>query len=138
MVFYLADYFVNHLAGKRRRIGYTMLEVDGVPGNWVQYCNTYLTELWVPSTFNQHTFKKSGVRIPIHVMPLGVDVNTYNPQVVPLLPKEDKFSFLCVAEWGERKNIHLLMRAFQAEFTKKEAVQLILRIGSSSLELSNC
>lgn len=130
IVFYLADYFVNHLAGKRRRIGYTMLEVDGVPGSWVQYCNTYLTELWVPSTFNQRTFKKSGVRIPIHVVPLGVDTNIYNSHVVPLLPKESKFSFLCVAEWGERKNLHLLMRAFQAEFGKKEAVQLILRTGS--------
>lgn len=130
MVFYLADYFVHHLAGKRRRIGYTMLEVDGVPGNWVQYCNTYLTELWVPSTFNHHTFKKSGVRIPIHIVPLGVDINTYNPHVTPLLPGDGKFSFLCVAEWGERKNIHLLMRAFQAEFKKTEPVRLLLRTSS--------
>lgn len=130
MVFYLADYFINQIQNKRRRIGYTMLEVDGVPANWVSYINSHLTELWVPSTFNQHTFKKSGVRIPIKVVPLGVDTNRFNPYVTPMLPKSDKFSFLCVCEWGERKNVHLLMRAFQAEFKKTEPVQLILRTGS--------
>lgn len=129
IVFYLADYFIQQLQGKKRRIGYTMLEVDGVPANWVNYINTYLTELWVPSTFNQHTFKKSGVKVPIKVVPLGVDTNRFNPYVEPLM-RSDKFSFLCVCEWGERKNVHLLMRAFQAEFKKTEPVQLILRTGS--------
>jgi glycosyltransferase involved in cell wall biosynthesis len=130
MVFYLADYFIQHLQGKKRRIGYTMLEVDGVPVNWVSYINQYLTELWVPSTFNQHTFKKSGVRIPIKTIPLGVDINRFNPYVQPIMPRNGKFTFLCVCEWGERKNVHLLMRAFQVEFKKTESVQLILRISS--------
>ena len=41
------------------------------------------------------------------------------------LPKsEDKFRFLCICEMGERKNVHLLMRAFQAEF-KKEDVRIL-------------
>jgi hypothetical protein len=129
MVFYLAEYFIQHLQGKKRRIGYTMLEVDGVPSTWVQYINTYLTELWVPSTFNQRTFAASGVRVPIKVVPLGVDTNRFNPSVVPLIPNGGKYTFLCVCEWGERKNVHLLMRAFQSEFDKKEPVQLMLRIG---------
>ncbi len=32
---------------------------------------------------------------------------------------------------GERKNVHLLMRAFQAEFTKNEQVELLLKIANS-------
>jgi len=130
MVFYVAEYFIQQLQHKKRRIGYTMLEVDGVPQHWVQYINTHLTELWVPSTFNQHTFKKSGVKVPIKIVPLGVDTNRFNPYVDFLLPKGDKFSFLSICEWGERKNVHLLMRAFQAEFKKTEPVQLILKISS--------
>jgi len=130
IVFYLAEYFIQHLQGKKRRIGYSMLEVDGVPSTWVQHINTYLTELWVPSTFNQKTFAASGVKVPIKVVPLGVDTNRFNPKVVPIIPSSGKYTFLCVCEWGERKNVHLLMRAFQSEFDKKEPVQLILRIGS--------
>lgn len=128
MVFYLADFFLHNFKGKKRRIGYTMLEVDGVPGHWVQYCNNYLTELWVPSTFNQQTFKRSGVRVPIRVVPLGVDTERFNPYIKPLIPHNDKFRFLCVCEMGERKNVHLLMRAFQSEFNKNEKVELILKI----------
>jgi len=131
IVFYLADFFIHHLKGKQKRIGYTMLEVDGVPANWIQYCNSYLTELWVPSTFNQFTFKKSGIRIPIRVVPLGVDTDRFNPHVLPLLPKSNRYTFLCVCEMGERKNVHLLMRAFQAEFNKSEPVQLILKISNN-------
>lgn len=131
IVFYLADFFVHHFKGAKRRIGYTMLEVDGVPANWVQYCNNYLTELWVPSTFNAQTFKKSGVRIPIRVVPLGTDVDRYNPFIKALLPPTDKHRFLSVCEMGERKNVHMLMRAFQTEFKKNEPVELILKVYSN-------
>ena len=136
MVFYLAEYFIQHLQGKKRRIGYTMLEVDGVPATWVQYINTHLTELWVPSTFNQYTFSKSGVKVPIKVVPLGIDINRFNPYVKPILNNSGKYTFLCVCEWGERKNVHLLMRAFQAEFNKKEPVQMILRISTHDSAVS--
>jgi len=136
IVFYLAEYFMQHLQGKKRRIGYTMLEVDGVPSTWVQYINTYLTELWVPSTFNQKTFSKSGVKVPIRSVPLGINTNRFNPHVIPILQNNGKYTFLCVCEWGERKNVHLLMRAFQSEFDKKEPVQLILKIGSFDAAVS--
>lgn len=131
IVFYLADFFIHNFTDKKRRIGYTMLEVDGVPASWVQYCNGYLTELWVPSTFNQETFRKSGVRVPIRVVPLGVDTDRFNPHVRPLIARNDKFRFLCVCEMGERKNVHLLMRAFQAEFGKNEKVELLLKIANN-------
>ena len=130
IIFYLAEYFAQHLKSKKRRIGYTMLETDGVPAHWIQYINSNLTELWVPSIFNQGTFGKSGVNIPIKVVPLGIDTDKFNPLVHPIIPRGNKYTFLCVCEWGERKNVHLLMRAFQAEFTKKEPVQMLLKISS--------
>jgi len=130
ITFYLAEYFLQNLQSKKRRIGYTMLETDGVPATWIQYINTGLTELWVPSTFNQQTFSKSGVKVPIRVIPLGIDTDKFNPLVQPIIPKGNKYTFLCICEWGERKNVHLLMRAFQAEFNKKEPVQILLKISS--------
>ncbi|HEY5494661.1 MAG TPA: hypothetical protein VIK15_08700, partial [Candidatus Anoxymicrobiaceae bacterium] len=54
------------------KVGYSMLEVTGIPPDWVAQANA-LDEVWVPSHFNQETFSSSGVTRPIHVMPLGVD-----------------------------------------------------------------
>ena len=131
LIFYLADFFTQHPRGKKRKIGYTMLEVDGVPANWVAFCNDNLTELWVPSTFNKQTFQNSGVKVPIKVMPLSIDIARFNPYIDPLLPiNKEIFRFLSVCEMGERKNVHLLMRAFQAEFKKDEPVQLLLKISN--------
>ncbi len=49
-----------------------MLEVNGLPQEWVRQANL-MDEVWVPSRFNKETFQLSGVRVPIHVIPLGVD-----------------------------------------------------------------
>ena len=39
---------------------------------WVRQANQ-MDEIWVPSTFNAETFRASGVKRPIHVIPLGID-----------------------------------------------------------------
>lgn len=131
IVFYLADYFSTQFRGAKRKIGYTMLEVDGVPSSWVHQCNANLSELWVPSSFNEHTFRQAGVTVPIRVVPLGVDTARFNPLVNGTMPKRrDSFRFLSICEMGERKNVHMLMKAFQAEFKKNEPVELVLRISN--------
>jgi glycosyltransferase involved in cell wall biosynthesis len=108
------------------RIGWTMLEVDGLPPEWVAGCNT-MDEIWVPASFNAQTFADSGVRTPIHVMPLGVDVDYYHPGITGFRPS-DRFTFLSVFEWGERKGAELLLRAFAEEFKESEDVVLLMSV----------
>lgn len=110
----------------RRRIGWTMLEVSGLPQEWVDGCNL-MDEVWVPASFNVDTFRDSGVRVPIEVMPLGIDVDYFHPGIRGFRPSS-RFTFLSVFEWGERKGAELLLRAFATEFDKTDDVLLMLSI----------
>lgn len=108
------------------RIGFTMLETTGIPKEWVRQCNQ-MDEIWVPSAFNKNTFRNSGVRVPVHVVPLGVDMNYYNPGIRSY-KKHSKFTFLSVFEWGERKAPEILLRAYSRAFAAKEDVVLICKV----------
>jgi len=108
------------------KIGYSMLEVSGIPREWVDQANL-LDEIWVPSKFNVETFKRSGVKKPIYVMPLGINTEYFNPDIKSYF-NSDKYVFLSVFEWGERKAPEILLNAFNQEFTKKDEVVLLLKI----------
>ncbi len=108
------------------RIGYTMLEVDGVPEEWVRLCNE-MDEVWVPSTFNAETFRASGVTRPIHVMPLGVNPDYFNPRIRGFRATS-RYTFLSILEWGERKAPEVLLRAYFQAFTRQDDVLLLLKV----------
>ncbi len=110
----------------RRKVGWTMLEVSGLPQEWVDSCNT-MDEIWVPASFNVETFQSSGVTVPVRVMPLGVDIDYFNPGITGFRPTS-RFTFLSVFEWGERKGAELLLRAFAEEFKESEDVLLLLAV----------
>ena len=124
VAFAQADAFAGVEGGPR--VGWTMLEVDGLPAEWVQGCNA-MDEIWVPATFNVESFEASGVRTPIHVMPLGVDVDYLHPGIAGFRPS-DRFTFLSVFEWGERKGAETLLRAFTQEFKQSEDVVLVVSV----------
>lgn len=110
----------------RFRIGYTMLEVDGITENWVLQANA-LDEIWVPSTFNQETFLNSGLKTPIYVIPLGVNPDYFNPKIRAYRPSQ-RYTFLSVFEWGERKAPELLLRAYHRAFSRRDHVLLLLKV----------
>ena len=109
----------------RYKIGFTMLETDRIPGEWVRQANQ-MDEVWVPSNFNAQTFQASGVSRPIHVIPLGVDPNYFNPKIARY-PLSGVYTFLSVFEWGERKMPEILLKAFSDEFRTDEQVVLICK-----------
>ena len=63
-----ADLFFTDHPGYK--IGYTMLEVDGLPREWVAACNA-MDEIWTPGRWGATVFADAGVTRPIVVMPLG-------------------------------------------------------------------
>lgn len=108
----------------RCKVGWTMLEVTGLPASWVDGCNA-MDEVWVPASFNVETFRRSGVHVPLRVMPLGIDVDYFHPGIAGFRPT-DRFTFLSVFEWGERKGAELLLRAFAEEFdTADDAILMV-------------
>jgi GT2 family glycosyltransferase len=111
----------------RYKIGYTMLEVDGFPAEWVRQANR-MDEVWVPTEFNRDGFMASGLRRPIHVMPLGVDPAYFHPGITAYPNPHGEFVFLSVFEWGERKEPWLLLKAFSEVFTASEPVRLLCKV----------
>ncbi|MCS6887042.1 MAG: glycosyltransferase [Chloroflexus sp.] len=118
-----ADLFYTDHQGYR--IGYTMLEVDGLPADWVAACNQ-MDEVWTPSRWGVATFAAAGVRRPLYAVPLGYDPKYFHTQL-PSHRLDDRFTFLSVFEWGERKAPEILLRAYCSAFTKKDDVVLIVR-----------
>lgn len=111
------------------KIGYTMLETTGVPQSWVDGCND-MDELLVPTAFNAWTFRRSGVSVPIRVVPLSlVDTDHFNPRVRGY-KMEGVFTFLSIFEWGERKSPEILLKAFNRAFRSEEPVVLLCKFSN--------
>jgi len=110
----------------RYRIGSATTEVNGIPGEWVEHCNR-MDEVWVMSPFNERAFQESGVTRPLFVMPGGVDPLRFNPEVQGY-PLRDRYLFLSVFEWSERKAPEILLRAFNREFRRHEEAVLFCKI----------
>lgn len=126
VVYGQADVFGRNTG--RYKIGFSMLEVTGIPDDWVAAANR-MDEVWVPSEFNRQTFASSGVTVPIHVIPLGVDPDYFHPGI-ETHRVDGRFTFLSVYEWGERKAPEVLIRAFREEFAGVQDVALVLKISN--------
>lgn len=116
------------LNGGDYKIGWTMIEVDKINARWVRACNN-MNEIWVPTPMQVEVFRLSGVEVPIHVMPLGIDTQRYTPTFLPMIYHgEHKFRFFALAWWQDRKRWDILCRAFAAEFEGEPEVGLIMKI----------
>jgi GT2 family glycosyltransferase len=124
VVYHQGDSFIKNSG--RYRVGYSMLEPTGIPDDWAEQANQ-MDEVWVPSTFNARTFRESGVKRPIYVVPLGVDPDYFHPGIAARRPS-DRFVFLSNFEWGERKAPELLLKAFADEFSASDDVVLVLKV----------
>ncbi|MEX2658107.1 MAG: glycosyltransferase [Acidimicrobiales bacterium] len=114
-------------AGHVRNVARTMFETDRLPPSWVQQLNA-VDEVWVPSAFNLETFRRAGVRTPVHVVPGGVDADRYRPGLEPLaLTGTRKTAFLSVFEWSYRKAWDVLLRAWAMAFGPTDDVSLVIR-----------
>lgn len=126
VVYAQADVFEKN--NGKIKIGYSMLEVTGIPREWVRQANL-MDEVWVPSEFNKVTFKESGVHVPIHVIPLGIDPAYFSPTMRGE-KLDDTFTFLSIFEWGERKAPEILLKAFSDEFSIADPVVLVCKVNN--------
>lgn len=125
VVFGQGDVFEQ--AKGRQRVGFTMLEVDRFPPEWVRQANA-LDEIWVPSAFNREGMLESGVERPVRVMPLGVDASYFSPGIRGVPNPQGEYVFLSSFEWSERKCPWLLLEAFSNTFRASEPVRLLVKI----------
>jgi glycosyltransferase involved in cell wall biosynthesis len=87
-----------------------------------------LDEVWTPTEFNRIGLIESGVKKPVHVIPLGVDPEHFHPNVTRVAPRNDAFVFVANFEWGERKCPELLLSMFNRTFRRSENAVLVCKV----------
>ncbi len=105
------------------KIAYSMLESSAIPPQWVTVLNNRFDAVVVPDKFLVPIYKRSGVKIPIFVIPYGLYLDEFLKQ--PLKDKKNElFTFGVSGTFYPRKNLELLVRAFIKEFGTNARVQL--------------
>lgn len=123
----------------KKIIGYTVWETNILKPEWVNAINL-VSEVWCPSKYNKEVFEKSGVTIPIKVVP-----HIFFPHRLPeknqIIIKnaiEGYYTFYNISEYTERKNVKELLECYCQTFTKSDKVQLILKIHYKNYNNINC
>lgn len=127
--------------GRRKLIDFTMIETQDIHPLFIKRCNQ-ANEVWVPCKFYYDLFKRNGVRVPIQIMPLGIDDKKYIPKKefnieieyddvtnntkVSSKQISDKFKFISIFGWSYRKGPDILCKSFLDEFDYKDNTCLIL------------
>jgi|KBSSwiStaDraftv2_1062776.scaffolds.fasta_scaffold03148_28 glycosyltransferase involved in cell wall biosynthesis len=125
----------------RHRINWTLMETHGkVHADMAKQVNDSYDELWVCTEWNAATFKASGVRVPISVVPLGIDRAVYRPQKRRKLPpcrllstgkratiaSPSGFIFLSVGLPSPRKGFEVIADALEMAFGPRADVDLVV------------
>jgi len=105
----------------KRDILYSTLETDRWPKEWVYQANMF-KRCWTTSNFVKGIMEKSGIKVPIDVIPHGVDKKIWYPR--PNTSK--KFTFFSDSMYGNRKMVNDMLKAFCDEFKPTEPVRFLL------------
>lgn len=110
-------------------IGYVFWETTKIHPDWKEFINSTVDKLLVSCEWNRTVFKECGIKIPIGVVPHGLDINNFSdvePFSVAGINK-DTFVFYSIFQWTERKNPIALLRAYWYAFQNNEDVALVLK-----------
>lgn len=125
-------------------IGFSMFEANNIPLSWIPGCNT-VDRMFVPITQNVDSFKNCGVTVPIDVIPIGIDVDIYNPSMYNSSSikfdfekfdfrntiTDKTYKFLVINDGQPRKNNQMIVDAFHQEFNQeisRREVSLVMRL----------
>ncbi|MGD8190934.1 glycosyltransferase family 4 protein [Brevibacillus ginsengisoli] len=106
----------------------TVWETTRIPRNWFPAINRF-DAVCVPSKQNKRALINSGVKVPIFIVPHGVNTRTFHPANRKLFIKDAKGRFVFVSVFGfqHRKNPETLLRAYWNAFTSKDKVLLAIK-----------
>ena len=119
------------------------IESDRVSPHWLEAANKFVDKVVTPSEFAKEGFVKTvwnvkdqqgndiqlALQKEVDVVHYPVEKEFLQPSEVlhDNLKFENDFNFLCVAQWGPRKNISATIKYFLDEF-KDEEVGLVLKL----------
>lgn len=104
-------------------------EFGHLPLDWIRPLCDEVDEIWVPSNYVLQVYVRSGIpKEKVHVIPWGIDTETYRPDAIPLLlPTNRAFRFLFVGGTIRRKGFDRVLQAYLEEFTPHDDVALVVK-----------
>lgn len=120
-----------HLRSAPIGIGYTMWETDRIPeegnaygGPWLPKIHQYCDLVIVPCPHNKEVFEACGVKVPIEVIPYGLDIDVW-----PFFerPERDTFTVVQFGDLTSRKGVIEAIEAFQRAFPREQDVRLVFK-----------
>ena len=106
-------------------IGFATFETFQPPESWVGVLNTN-DAIIAPSQFNHKIFSHMDIKKPLYYIPHCIDTDIYNKDVKPMYDY-DRYTFLFMGIWRERKGYKQLFEAWLKEFTEEDNVQLLVK-----------
>lgn len=116
------------LKNSRYKMAIYAYESSIMPKHWKNYYSI-VDYVLPPSQYVGDMMRRNGCPSEkICVVPHGVDINVFHPEVKPLpLKTEKQFKFLCVGEPHYRKQLDKLLSLYCKCFTAADDVSLILK-----------
>lgn len=112
-------------AGRGPRIAFTIFETEQFTTRELHHLRQQDAVLTCSSWAREVCLANGLTDVPVHVVPLGVDMDVFHDAVVPVR-RWDETVFLQVGKLEPRKGQRELLRAFEAAFSPKDAVRLVL------------
>lgn len=104
----------------------TMFEANRCPDEWVKKINRLGIPVFAPSAFVEGMFQNSGIKVPVHIWPLGIDTEFYAPKLREY-PENIPFRFLTLGKLEPRKNVVYAVQVFEEVFSNGENVEFIIK-----------
>ena len=114
-------------------IGCTVWETTKPPDSWISLLNIP-DGIIVPCMWNKEVFERSGISVPIHVVPYIFDSLSFNEKT-PVILNSEKYTFYTIGTWTVRKTIWNTIKCYLDTFTANDPV--ILKIKTTKKNFTN-
>jgi glycosyltransferase involved in cell wall biosynthesis len=125
LVYHCIPTIQKRIKGYKKTIGFATFETYQPPEAWVDILNKN-DAIIAPSHFNYKIFSHMKIQKPIYYLPHCLNMDVYNKDVLPLY-EHDKFTFLFMGIFRERKGYKQLIEAWLKEFSEEDNVQLVIK-----------
>lgn len=127
--------------GNKKNILMTVAETDSISQAWVDKCNQ-ADEVWTVSYYCQAAFVHSGVKVPVRVVLMPIDIKQIRESAevkedlkasLENFRSQNSFIFFANSEWTPRKGWDILIDSFFKTFAQYKDVGLLIKTCSFSL-----
>ncbi len=125
LIYHCIPNIQRRIKNQGRSIGFATFETFQPPDSWADVLNTN-DAIIVPSQFNYKIFSHMPIKKPLYYIPHCIDTDIYNRLVKPMFDF-NKYTFLFMGIWRERKGYKQLFEAWLREFKEEDNVQLIVK-----------